>query len=276
MQRLLILYVADVAIAVPIVTLSLSVVQKMQEWYRSRRGAARLTDPDDHRNTLPELDTTNLWYRTYCVLKKKIVAREFGSDAKLSIPDIAEQLKVSRTPVRDALNRLELEGLVNTRPKVGTFVVPIDEKTVCEAIDSRLMIELWVAGKLARLPQSDVDGLVDKLGTILQNARKAMKTAAAAYHEQDFNLQFHMAFVDAGDNALNSKAYSAALRYRLPTTAPGRVDSDEIESAMQQHAEIIAALKDADYPRLERVLRLHLEESKARIIAKVRKSGGRL
>ena len=91
---------------------------------------------------LPKLDNTNLWDKTYVILKDRILKRDFQADEKLSIPELASQLGVSRTPIRDALNRLETEGLVKTISKVGTFVNAIDTEDFLNIMDTRLMLEL--------------------------------------------------------------------------------------------------------------------------------------
>src|SRR5690349_17475333 len=106
--------------------------------------------------SLPRIDNSNLWDKTYSILKEQIIRREFGANEKLSIPKLAEQLGISRTPIRDALNRLEMDGLVKTISKVGTFVSAIDEKTILDIMDTRLMLEFWVIEKIPQLPKADI------------------------------------------------------------------------------------------------------------------------
>lgn len=224
--------------------------------------------------SLPALDNSNLWDRTYAILKDKIVRRQFDLDKKLSIPDIAGQLNVSRTPVRDALNRLEAEGLVVTRSKVGTYVVPIDEERVDNAMDTRLMIELWVARKLPECPADRFDAAVLKMKAIVFEAANAYPKQPYLYHENDYNLHFHQEYVHSGGNSANDRFYQAAMNYRLPVTTPEMVDPGEVETAIRQHGEMLEAFSERDSAKLEKLLTEHLVDSKERIIQKIRRNGG--
>jgi|AntAceMinimDraft_1070359.scaffolds.fasta_scaffold06917_7 DNA-binding GntR family transcriptional regulator len=230
----------------------------------------------DAPRALRRLDTSNLWNRTYEVLKEKIIFRDFSVDVKISIPQIAAQLNVSRTPVRDALNRLETEGLVLTRPKVGTFVVAIDEATIHAAIDTRLMIELWTVERLKRMPAADVREVAEQLRDILAQASRAAEDDLRAYYALDFNMVFHLRFVEAGQNEFNTRTYLSATHYRLPTTAPGLVKEDEMASAMGQHNAIVRALVGRDFSSLGDLVREHLEDSRRRLVEKVNTAGGRI
>src|SRR6476660_7201251 len=71
----------------------------------------------------------------------KILRGELGPGEKISPPDIAESLGVSVTPVRDAVNLLAAEGLVQVRPRRGTVVAPMSGEDVAELYEIRLMIE---------------------------------------------------------------------------------------------------------------------------------------
>src|SRR5690625_7688839 len=93
---------------------------------------------------LSAVDSSNLWSKTYATLKDNIIKRHFKPNQKILINEVAKQLKVSRTPVRDALNRLEMEGIVWTEHKVGTIVVPFDDKLIYCVIVIRLMCDLMI------------------------------------------------------------------------------------------------------------------------------------
>src|SRR5690348_13796755 len=99
---------------------------------------------------LPKLDTSNLWDQTYNILKDRIIHRQFAPNQKLIIPELAETLGISRTPIRDALTRLEMDGLVRTISKVGTFVTPITSKDICDIMETRLILEDWAVDRFMK------------------------------------------------------------------------------------------------------------------------------
>src|SRR5512136_2843678 len=98
-----------------------------------------------NRETLVEpyfpLDRTDLTERTYAVLKDRILTRRMEPGARVSVPEVASALGVSRTPVNDALKRLANEGLVEIVPRRGTFVTGLTASDVSELFDIRLLIE---------------------------------------------------------------------------------------------------------------------------------------
>ena len=115
---------------------------------------------------LAKLDNSNLLNKTYDVIKDLIIRREFKPNQKISIPELATQLGVSRTPIRDALNRLEKDGLVKTVSKVGTFVNAIETDDILNIMDTRLMLELWVVEKLHLLTDEELARKVKKIETL--------------------------------------------------------------------------------------------------------------
>ncbi len=223
---------------------------------------------------LPVLDNSNLLERTYAILKERIIKRQFDPRRKLSIPDIAEQLNVSRTPVRDAINRLEVEGLVITKPKVGTYIVPIDEELITSAIDTRMMIDLWVIRKLPECPAERFGKAIECMRAILDEAETAYRQQPHAYHEKDYNLNFHLAFIRSTGNTVLERIYLSAMNYRLPVTKPELVKGDEVKTALDQHREMLKSFAERDYAKLESSILEHLDDSKNRIIQKIQSNGG--
>ncbi|TMV10407.1 GntR family transcriptional regulator [Paenibacillus thermoaerophilus] len=137
--------------------------------------------------------------RTYSILKDKIIKREFNPRQKLSIPELSEQLGVSRTPVRDALNLLEKDGLVKTVSKVGTFVTAISAEDVLEIMDTRLMIEHWVVEHLPKRSAAEIQSAIASMEKIQEVSTYVVgHSRLEAYHEGDYNLLFHMEFIKLG------------------------------------------------------------------------------
>src|ERR1700682_6002965 len=90
---------------------------------------------------------TGLTQTVYKLLHARIANHDYALGERLQLAPLAVQLGVSGTPVRDALNPLAAEGLVEIRPRRGTFVAQVDRDTVAEVYQMRLMIDHSV-GKL--------------------------------------------------------------------------------------------------------------------------------
>lgn len=111
--------------------------------------------------------------QVYDALKRDIVRRKLAANAKLDVNGLATTLGVSRMPVADALTRLESEGLVEKRNRVGTFVAPVSQARLREWFETRSMIEDWAAPRIAeRATQDDIE----KLMRLLDDGRHTLKS----------------------------------------------------------------------------------------------------
>lgn len=110
-------------------------------------------------HALPKLAAApSLGEQTYQVILAAIVSLEFKPGDQLSVHRLSEQLGVSRTPVKDALHRLEQEGMVSVVPRRGTFVSPIEVKDIDEILEARALIEAFAATRAAvRLCKEELD-----------------------------------------------------------------------------------------------------------------------
>ncbi|TDF98708.1 GntR family transcriptional regulator [Paenibacillus piri] len=224
---------------------------------------------------LPKLDNSNLWDKTYSILKERLIRREFKPNEKLSIPELAETLGVSRTPIRDALNRLEMEGLVKTVSKVGTFVKPIEVNDVLDIMDTRLMIEFWTVDKIAAMPKKEVTDRLAKMEEILlQSSRLIESSVFESYLQADFNLAFHLEFIKLGKNQKNIEIYQNLMNYRFVAMKSSLITKEMVVTAQEQHHSIVDALKDGDAGDMKRVIQLHMEDSKERLLNKIKHNGG--
>lgn len=224
---------------------------------------------------LPRIDNANLWDKTYQILKEQIIQRTFAPNEKLVIPELAKQLGVSRTPIRDALTRLEMEGLVTTVPKVGTFVTAIGRQDVEQIMDTRLMLELWTVQKIADLDPNKLDETIHRIRAILDESGKELdRLPVDEYLKRDYNLAFHLAFIELGNNPRNTSIYKSVMNYRFIAFKNTLVTKEMIESAMNQHHEIFESLKDRDFDKLRTKLADHLQDAKKRIIEQIEAHGG--
>lgn len=224
---------------------------------------------------LPRIDSSNLWDKTYIILKERLIRREFKPNEKLSIPELAETLGVSRTPIRDALNRLEMEGLVKTVSKVGTFVKPIEVNDVLDIMDTRLMLEFWTAESISSLPVREVHDTLTKMENILhQSSRLIDSSLFESYLQADFNLAFHLEFIKLSRNQKNIEIYQNLMNYRFVAIKSSLITKEMVVTAQEQHSAIINALKGGDINDIKTVIRLHMDDSKERLLMKINANGG--
>lgn len=85
--------------------------------------------------------------KVYDLLKEEILNGEIKLGQKLNVRELAEELGISPTPVRDALLTLSSDGLVRVVPRVGFFVMEINERYVSEVTESRTMVEAFCLDK---------------------------------------------------------------------------------------------------------------------------------
>lgn len=224
---------------------------------------------------LPKIDNSNLWDKTYNILKEKIIHRQFSPNQKLLIPELAKQLGVSRTPIRDALNRLEMEGLVNTVPKVGTFVNSISREDVLDIMDTRLMLEFWVVDKIATYQKHEIEKEISKMEELVQLSLEGIHTMPLDdYLKKDYNMAFHLEFMKLGKNKRNIDIYNNIMNYRFLALKTSLISKDMITIAAQHHMSIVNNLKEGNLDELKILIRLHLEDSKIRLLDKIEKNGG--
>jgi DNA-binding GntR family transcriptional regulator len=189
-------------------------------------------------------------------IRDLIITDKLSLGEQLSENTLAEQLGVSRTPVREAFLRLESEGLVEVRPQRGTFVFQYDATELREILELREVLE---AGALRIALGRDSAGLADALTPQLAAGEAVMPRGPAAYQAAD--TAFHETLVRASDNRELIDAYLRiasrvrAVRYRLTRTV------EQIASSQATHEKIVAAIRAADVAEAEALLRHHVYSS---------------
>jgi DNA-binding GntR family transcriptional regulator len=171
-------------------------------------------------------------------IRELIVTGRLALGEQLSEGALAEQLGVSRTPVREAFLRLETENMVEVRPQRGTFVFYYDAKQLRDISELRGMLEmsaLRVALSRKRAP------LIEALDRIAGESEAAGTADAIGY--QVFDAAFHGALIEATDNRELIEAYDRisgrvrAVRYRF-THSP-----EQVGRSQRDHRFIVESLK---------------------------------
>ncbi len=200
---------------------------------------------------------TGLKDKVYIALKAAIVQMDVysGDEApKLDERQMAEQLGVSRTPVREALTRLEQEGLVRTVPRRGAFVVRKSQQEIIEIIQAWAALE-GMAARLATQRATDQE-IADLHSEFVTFDNSDTATANIdEYSEQ--NINFHQRIVQLGRSALLLSLMEGLLIHMQFIRRRSVRDSDRTEQSVSDHILIIKALEARNADEAQRLVIAH-------------------
>ena len=172
---------------------------------------------------------------------------------RLTETGIARRFGISRTPVREAIRRLEAEGLVTHIPRVGAAIRLLDHAEVTELYEMRTVLEGTTA-RLAARGASEVE--LSELLAINADMNAALAKGAPLHA---LNRQFHAALLDAAKNRFLRKSVRA-IEKTLLILGPSTLDeADRATEAVAEHAAVLDALAARDAAAAEAAMRTHME-----------------
>ncbi|GAA5164963.1 MULTISPECIES: GntR family transcriptional regulator [Amycolatopsis] len=178
--------------------------------------------------------------KAYEFLRRTVLTDPAMEGAFISEQDVAEQVGVSRTPVREALLQLAAEDLVQLVPNRGAYVAPLSGRDLRELFELRGMMERFAAHKIITFRRP---APVDEMREVIKQQR-----ATTADHEFiTLDHHFHSLMVDAAGNAMLSKAYAnlRARQIRAGLIALSR-SADRQHKVLSEHDAIVRALAGYD------------------------------
>lgn len=212
--------------------------------------------------TWEENNLLSIREHAYLYLKKLILEGEYQAGDRLVERELAAKLNISRTPIREALFRLESQGFVKTVPRKGVVISNISEDEVLEVFTILSSLEVLAvklaAQRMDRETQKELD----------QKIQELMELDGQA--EENFNSEhIHM-------NQLINKASKSPKLYEILSglidfihmaanmgyETPGRR-----KDSLKEHIDIMKALRDRESEIAEYLMRIHIENSKKAYIA---------
>lgn len=225
--------------------------------------------------TYQTIDYTDLTEQTYRILKDKILRNQLQPGEQISVPEVAQALGVSRTPVTDALKRLASDGLVDIFPRRGTFVTQLTARDVEEIFDIRLMIELYAAEFVFET------GVVELCLEALQAPMSGMEQAITGTHFQDYEAftandqNFHTALITLTSNNRLIRTYTR-LHVHTHGARIHYLDGDNAQQTHNEHKAIVEAFKRGSVDQAKATLRTHILGARTRILELLEHRGGKL
>ncbi len=180
--------------------------------------------------------------RVYAHVKQGVLERRYEGGSLLTEGELADAVGVSRTPVREALLRLEAEGLIKLYPKKGALVLPVSAQEIADVVETRQLVEEHAARKA--VPASP--RLLARLEELLAQQKEqaaAGDLAAAAVTDRCF----HAEIVRSGGNEILSRLYDQLRDRQLRMgVAVMHAHPDRITKTLVEHEQILQALRAGD------------------------------
>jgi DNA-binding GntR family transcriptional regulator len=207
--------------------------------------------PSALRLERPQL-LTELAYRR---IREAVVAGELKLGEQVSEAQLAAGMGVSKTPVREALLRLKVEGLVDISPQRGTFVFELGPDQVAQLCRYRAMVEAEALREAAATaPRALVQALARRVSE-MRKAERARDAGALARIDMEFHWQFFAhapnGYLRAGYEVIRGQL--VALRHRSPIT-----------NAVSSHQVLVEAVDGGDIEHACTLLREHVLENEPR------------
>ncbi len=210
--------------------------------------------------SLVKLERTRASDSVFDVLRESILTRVFSPGDRLDMKALASQLGVSGTPVKDAINRLAAEGLIEIRPRSGTFVAEISPDVVAETFQIRRALECLAAESLVDRLTPD---LLRRFTRLVEDLERPIKSEADRAEHVRANTALHALIVEGSGNRRLFEVYTSLT---APLTiarvhSRRRPDTRRLEQEHAEHRAILAAIQARDRERLVRTLGDHIRRA---------------
>ena len=207
--------------------------------------------------------------RVYVALEDAILSGQIKLGGRLLESDIAEKLSVSRAPLREALRRLHFEGLAETIPRRGTYVIKPSRQDIIDLLQVREELECLAARLAAEfISERELKHLSDgleRIGKLLARNR----TAGYPHHDIDF----HQTVIHASGNGKVLQVMTGMYRQLRLVRLMSGARAHRAPAAYREHVAIFEALRSRNPQAAEDKMRKHLKSSAENILNTLQAEG---
>lgn len=219
---------------------------------------------------LPRINAQSISNQVYEILREKILNGELAPGMRLDLQNIEKQLGISRTPIKEALYLLEIDGLIEINPRSGTYVADLMPEDVAECCEVRRVLEIY-AIELAVLRASDEE--IQKLQALVQELAEltAMKDPEAVYTRHlRVDHEFHRQIVALAGNSRLSRAHAREnIQEQIKRVKHIRYSQSgpDLDVIQQEHERIMTAFAARDVKAAKAALDAHLRRAAKTLLA---------
>jgi DNA-binding GntR family transcriptional regulator len=204
----------------------------------------------------PLADTSTFADRAYVALKNVIVSLNVydqPGEVRLDERQLAQDLGVSRTPVREAMAQLEREGFVRSVPRRGIFVVRKTKQEVIELITAWAALESMAARLITQIASEEEIATLRKMFTKFENG----ELHARLDEYSEVNIEFHQAIIKMSRNRVLTDLAANLFTHMRMIRRQTIGEDDRADRSIRDHMNIIQALEARDTARAEELVRAH-------------------
>jgi DNA-binding GntR family transcriptional regulator len=206
------------------------------------------------------LKKTNLGETVKNILKNKIINNELSQGKRIDLVSLSNELGVSWTPVREALHKLEREGLLKNIPNRGFFVAEIKEEDLREIFQIREALEV-LAIRLSTPLFTEKD--IDTMENLMKKSKLALKNNNRQIFINCDRVMHSLIIQRSGNKKLfaileNLSDFVHALRIRKISGSKG---GERVDLAIQEHEALLKAIKEKEIEKASATMSTHLKNS---------------
>lgn len=201
----------------------------------------------------------SLGAKAFLILRDKILNEEYKKGDKLNEVALATALEISRTPVREALKQLELEGLVQSIPNRGVFVIGFNSRDIDDMFEIRLALEgLAIQFAIDRMDEQHLEEIKQLYSQMeLYTQLKDVQTIAK------LNLQFHNAIYQSTQSKYFAKMLNDINYYVNVTSRHSILKPQRLEGALAEHKAILDAIIEKDKSKAKKTIKRHIRQTQS-------------
>lgn len=214
-----------------------------------------------HPVSLPSLDDV-----VYELLRERILRYDFAPGERLDLSELETSLAVSRTPLKNALTKLEAEGLVDIQARRGTFVMPVNGEKLDEAYKIRSAFELYVALCLFKYLTPEDYAFFQEMRGAMDDLAQTGDWQAVIHDYLELDQQFHQRLVERGGTPRMVQLFQQMNVHMQVARIVRHFNPRDFDAIHFEHEQIFEALEDPSSQRLSAALLNHLEASRMRAL----------
>lgn len=211
--------------------------------------------------------------RIYSILQEWIFTRQLPMGERLDFGELERKLGVSRTPLHEAVGRLESDGLITSVPRKGKYVATFRQDDVRERFEIRRILEV---GTVEEIVEKLTPEQCDRIEGLCKRMREhhAQNGPSADYIQfVKLDAEFHRQILSIAGGELLLDMYNSLLLHLRLASIFITLKEKRIRASIEEHEEIVASLKARDANRLKRACITHLTNSTQEILDRMQALG---